>query len=227
MAAVAVVAVVLAILRSGSGVLLCVVLLYLASGYLFYRGIRESPGLAGLVFTLVGAAVNVLCIAFSVFPYGLTGLLFVALTWFLGLPLITGPGCIWARQPAPATAGLRRSPYFRWAMVVVVCLAPLSIFVSPWPFQLAFLASRPALERLADAVSEGQPVQFPARAGLFHIAVAVVDRASGNVALLDDSSPGRRSGFVRPAPGSVSAGPLTNLQFHARLTHRWWYGVED
>jgi hypothetical protein len=50
-----------------------------------------------------------------------------------------------------------------------------------WPLRLAFLASQPALDRMADRVAGGQALRGPVRASLFIVIGAAVDPSSGNV----------------------------------------------
>src|SRR5262249_53313702 len=82
-------------------------------------------------------------------------------TWFTraelqGCPFILGIGAAWATPATRRTARSRRSPLLAWPLVLAVALAPFSMLLTPWPLRLAFLASRPAMERLADRVAAGK-----------------------------------------------------------------------
>jgi hypothetical protein len=119
-----------------------------------------------------------------------------------------------------------------WPLVLVLALLPLSMLITFWPFRLAFLASRPAIERLADRVAAGHAVTSPEWTGLFRVVGSVVDPSTGNVGLVIDPDPSGRSGFVRVGvdPSVLvgrSNGPFYNLDFDLQLSERWWYECED
>src|SRR5262245_6908130 len=107
------------------------------------------------------------------------------------------------------------------------------MLLTPWPLRLAFLASRPAMERLADRVAAGRAVTSPEWAGLFQIVGSAVDPTTGNVGLITDPDPAGRSGFVRLSPAVRVDGPywnyrpFVNLNINEHLTGPWWYQNED
>lgn len=111
-------------------------------------------------------------------------------------------------------------------------MLPLSVFDTQWPLRLAFLASKPALDRLADRVAGGDVPRWPTRGGAFLVVGSDFDRVTGNVGLVTDANPGGRSGFIRyqldPAvPGGRRNGPFYNLFYDRQLCERWWYECED
>jgi hypothetical protein len=112
---------------------------------------------------------------------------------------------------------------------LIICVMML---FTHWPLRVAFFASKPALDRLADRVAAGQALRGPVRASLFIVIGAAVDPSSGNVGLIIDPDPSGRSGFVRPGlgpsatPGRVT-GPFYNLDFDLELFDGWRYQTED
>jgi hypothetical protein len=101
-----------------------------------------------------------------------------------------------------------------------------------WPLRLAFLASAPALDGLADRVAAGPGVTSPEWAGLFRVVATEVEPSNGNVGLIIDPDPSGRSGFVRggASPGlpvGRSGGPFYDLNLDMRLDDRWRYVCED
>jgi hypothetical protein len=115
-------------------------------------------------------------------------------------------------------------------LVLVLAFAPLSMLFTLWPLRLAFFASRPAMDRLADRVNAGQAIGSPEWAGLFRVVGSAIEPTKGNVGLIIDPNPGGRSGFVRTGPGvpaKKNLGPFWNLNFNEHLGGRWWYQNED
>ena len=124
------------------------------------------------------------------------------------------------------------SPLPVWSLVIVLVALPLSMLFTPWPLRLAFLASKPALDRLADRVATGQAPSRPVLAGLFIVVNSAVDPTSGNVGLITNPDPSGRSGFVRVSPASSTlpiraAGPFYNLNYDMEMGGGWRYQNED
>jgi hypothetical protein len=108
---------------------------------------------------------------------------------------------------------------------------PVATALTFWPLQFAFLAARPGLERLADQVKAGVSIAYPRRVGIFHILGSRLDQATGNVALLTDTSPGGPAGFVRNRAGRPSPygcfSPIRGDADHVSLWGGWCFHVED
>jgi hypothetical protein len=96
-----------------------------------------------------------------------------------------------------------------------------------WPFRLAFAASRPALDKLADQVARGEPVNTSRWAGAFRIVGSVVDPATGTIGLITDPNPGGRAGFARQHAQAAGSSPFYNLNYDVQLTEKWRYVEED
>jgi hypothetical protein len=178
-------------------------------------------GLA-VLFNLVYAA---LCICPDIYLIlGLEGIWFVVVA-----PPLLSFGVAWAFLATRRTAVPRRSPLAAWLSVAVLTVLPVLAPVSLWPFHLAFWAARPTLEVLADQVAAGQSVRFPRWAGLFRLAEARVDSASGNVGLLIEPNPNHPAGLVRLCPGNPPnyAGPIGGSDLSLHLGGAWWYREDD
>jgi hypothetical protein len=154
------------------------------------------------------------------------------LVWLLAFPIVCGAGAVWATAVTQRAATPHRSPFLAWPLVLLFAILPLTMPLTRWPFYLAFLASAPAMDRLADRVAAGQGIARPEWAGLFRVVGSDIVPSSANVGLIINPDPSGRSGFVRVggAP-SVSAGPSSgpfyNLNFDLKLCDRWRYECED
>jgi hypothetical protein len=179
--------------------------------------------LSGLSFGVVGTLTNILCLAICVVAYGFGGIALIGIGSFVTFPIVIGSGAAWAIAATRRTARPRYSPFWVWPLVLTAALLPLSMLITSWPFRLAFLVSRPALENVADRVAAGQAVTGPEWAGLFRVVGSAVDSASGNVGLITDQDPAGRSGFVRGRTG----GPFFNLNIYLPLCDEWTYQCED
>jgi hypothetical protein len=93
-----------------------------------------------------------------------------------------------------------------------------------WRLYLAFLASRPALETMADQVSAGQAVVLPQWAGVFRVVGTRVEPISNYPGFMTDSRWGR-TGFVRIPSGVTrnTRGPIVGAAFDVYLGDGWWY----
>jgi hypothetical protein len=119
-----------------------------------------------------------------------------------------------------------------WSLVIVLAALPLTMVFTPWPFRLAFLASKPAHNRLADRVAVGQAPRRQVSAGLFMVVGSIIDPASGNIGLIIDSDPSGRSGFVRfgrgfNMPQERRYGPFYNLDLDLDMYDGWAYQTVD
>jgi hypothetical protein len=232
MITVAVVAGLLAMALSPTGLAVTFGLLYLALigvQWWMFRGFRR---LSVLCFGVGVALVNILSATLCVYLLNLSSAFLMFIGWLVAFPVIIGTGVAWASAATRRSARPRRSPLVAWPLVLVLALLPLSMLLTFWPFRLAFLASRPALDRLADRVESGMPVTRPEWAGLFRVVASAVDPSSGNIGLIIDADPAGRSGFVRVSvgpgmPAARSNGPYYNLNFDLRLPESWWYECED
>jgi hypothetical protein len=232
MIAVAVAAGLLAALLSPIWLFVAFGLLYLALiGVLWwmFRGFRR---LSALSFGVVAALSNTLSAALCIYQLNLGGALLMFLSWFCAFPFVISAGAAWARAATRRTARPRRSPWLAWPLVLVLALSPLSMLLTFWPFRLAFLICRPAMDRMADRVGAGQPVTSPEWVGLFRVVGSAVDPATGTIGLIINQDPSGRSGFVRVSvgasiPAGAPNGPFYNLFFELQLRDRWWYECED
>jgi hypothetical protein len=189
-----------------------------------FRGLRR---VAARGFGMVATVANIGCAVLCISHLNLYGGVLMFAVWFLTFPFILGLGAAWATEATRCEAVPRRSPRLAWPMVLVLAFLPLTMLVTAWPLRLAFLASRPALDRLADRVAGGQAPGLPIWAGVFRVVGSVVDPVTGNVGLIIDPAPSGRSGFVRLARGGRRGGPFYNLNFDLFLGDRWWYECED
>jgi hypothetical protein len=192
-----------------------------------FHGFRR---VAALCFGVAGGLANLATAMVCIYKLKLGVAILSIWGWFILLPIILGAGAGWATAATGATVESRRSPFLVWPLVLVLAFAPLSMLLTHWPLRLAFLVSRPAMERLADRVAAGQRITRPELAGLFLVVGSGVDRAKGNVGLIVDADPSGRSGFVRlgpDVPEHDTYGPFYNLNFNEHLADRWFYQDED
>jgi hypothetical protein len=153
---------------------------------------------------------------------------FTLLATLITTPIALGLGAAWAQSATSPDAVPRRSLPFAWFRVLILATLLPTMFTH-WPHRLAFLASRPSLNRLADRVSAGQLIQQPEWAGLFWIVGSDLDLKNGNIALITDLNPGGRSGLVRLGTNNPTnpLGPLVNLSTDEALDGRWRCQEED
>ncbi len=232
MIVVAVVAGLLAVALSPTALVVTFGLLYVALIGVQWRIFRGFRRLSLLCFGVVVALINILNATLCVYLLNLGGGVLMFIGWIVAFPTVIGTGAAWASAATRRSARPRRSPLVAWPLVLVLALSPLSMLLTYWPFRLAFLASRPAMDRLADRVEAGQRVTSPEWAGLFRVVASAVDPSTGNVGLVIDADPSGRSGFVRASvgpgmPAARSNGPFHNLNFDLQLPERWWYECED
>jgi hypothetical protein len=191
--------------------------------WLVFRG-RQRYSAFG--FWVSATLINVLYAAACVAPdaYALPALY---LGWMvIAAPVIGGFGAAWVRLATRQDATPRRSSPAGWLAVIALSGMPLVTLWTLWPLHLAFLASRPSLERLADQVAAGQVSGFPRWAGLFRIAGSAVEPATGNVGLMIEPNPNGPTGFVR-ALSQNRAGPFRGDDLYVDLGRGWDYREED
>src|SRR5690349_17630477 len=95
------------------------------------------------------------------------GVLCMALGSFCGITMVLGFGVAWATAEAQRGVTHRLSILLACLSVPMLAGAPTTMLLTAWPHRLAFLASQPALERLADRVAAGQAPHSPAWAGVY------------------------------------------------------------
>jgi hypothetical protein len=190
---------------------------------------QESQRFAMLCFwiltILTNAIIVIFCVAPSIYFVGL-----VLIIWFaFFMPAIAVFGIAWASLATRKSTGRVWSPVAVWLSTILLTFMPLATVGTQWPLRLAFVVTRPSLDRLADQVAAGQNVSFPRWVGPFRLAGSAVDGVSGNVGLMIDANPSGPSGFVRISPGvpPESTGPFRwdNLLVH--LGWGWEYREED
>ena len=230
MIAVAVVAGLLALVLSPHGLAIAFGLLYFALiGVLWwmFRGFRK---LAALCLGVVAAAIFIWCTGLCIYCLNMGGFFWMIVIWFFAFPIILGSGGAWAAAATRRRSRPRRSPLLAWPLVLVLAFAPFSMTLTPWPLRLAFLASRPAMERLANRVGRGEGINRPEWSGVFRVVGSAIEPGTGNVGLIIDGDPGGRAGFVRLGPGVPETNtyvPFYNLNFNEPLGRRWFYQSED
>ena len=232
MIAVAVIACFLALLESSGGFLTICVLLSLLLAVMSRAMLGGQRRLALWAFAIASVAVNCSLAALCIYALNMGGIASMFLGSVCGIPLILGFGTAWSAAATRRETVRRRSPLLAWPLVIVLATLPLTILFTQWPLRLAFLASKPALDRLADRVATGQAPLRPIRAGLFMVVNSAVDPTTGNVGLITDPNPSGRSGFVRvsPAPNtspSRVSGPFYNLNGDLQMGWGWRYQNED
>jgi hypothetical protein len=194
-----------------------------------FRGFRR---ISALCFGVVVALINTLSAALCIYLLNTGGTFLMILGLFSAFPVVISSGVAWASAATRQTARPRRSPLLACSMVMDLAVLPMSMLLTSWPFRLAFIASRSAMDRLADRVDTGHAVTSPEWVGLFRVVRSAVDPSTGNVGLIVHRDPSGRSGFVRVSvgpgiPAGRSNGPFYNLNFDLQLCDRWWYKCED
>jgi hypothetical protein len=232
MVAVAVIACFLALLVTAGGFLTICFLFGLLLAVMSGVMLRGHRSLALWGFGIASVAVNCSLAGLSIYAFKMWGMIGMALGSLCGVPLILGFGTAWSAAATRREAVRRRSPLLAWPLVIVLAALPLTILFTQWPFHLAFLASKPALDRLADRVAAGHAPGRPVRAGLFMVVNSEVDPTNGNVGLVTDSNSSGRSGFVRVSPTPSTApgrvfGPFYNLNVDLPMGEGWRYQNDD
>jgi hypothetical protein len=194
-----------------------------------FRGLRH---LSALSFGIAAASYTTLSALLCVYRPDVGGAFVMIICQLCTFPVVVGAGVAWASVATRRTGKSRRSPLLAWPLVVLFAILPPSMVVGFWPLRLAFLVSRPALERLADRVAAGADVAGPEWVGMFVVFGSEVDPVTGNVGLIVNPDPSGRSGFLRinPSPSTPtgrSIGPFRDIYLDLQLRDRWWYECED
>jgi hypothetical protein len=210
-----------------------VVTLFLAACAALAHGlwlaVRRFKRLPATAFGVAGSMLNLLCFVASMAGSPSIVVILSALPCLIGTAVVVGFGAAWCFASARDLKLSRRSLVLRWTVVAVISLAPVTMLFTQWPFRLAFLVSRPALERLADEVGAGAPLTSPRWAGVFVIVGSAVDAKTGNVGLITDPNPSGRTGFERyGALGRPGAGgAFYNFWSEMQLDENWRFAEED
>ncbi len=191
-----------------------------------WQSARPFQRVSALGFAVAASSMNatalVSSVAFSLFPR----IAILVLLCVFAMPITFGFGAAWSTPPG-RTRAITCQAVLRWATTLALSLAPITMLLTPWPFRLAFLASQPSLERLADRVGAGNPVTTPEWAGVFRIVGSDRNTVTGAVGLITDPNASGRSGFERRGPAPPGNGPFYNLSYDLKLTGKWRYVEED
>jgi hypothetical protein len=230
MIAVAAVAGLLALALSPNGIAIAFGLLYLSLVGIVWLEFRDKKKRAARYFGIASAVAIVGCAVLCIYFLNFGGRVLMFIVWFFTFPVILGAGGAWATAATRPTSRPRRSPFLAGPLVMVAAFAPLSMILTSWPLRLAFLASRPAMERLANRVADGERPSQPEWAGLFRVIGTDVQSKKGNIGLIIVADSTGRSGFVWLGPGVAEQdthGPFYNLDLDIHLGGRWFYQCED
>ncbi len=165
-----------------------------------FHGFRR---VSAVCFGFMAALSNIATAGLCIYLLNIVGVFLMLLFWLLTFPLIFSAGAAWATTATRGEARSECSPLWALPLVLTVGILPLTMRLTPWPLRLAFLASAPALDSMADRVAAGQGVTSPEWAGLFRVVGSEVEPSNGNVGLITIPDPSGRSGFVR---GGASPG---------------------
>jgi hypothetical protein len=191
--------------------------------------LKRMRGVAARVFWGLAVSINVAYAAACVAP----DLYFLAPFYFgsvIVVPTIAAFGVAWANLATREDATPRRFESTVKVPVAFFSALPILTLSTYWPLHLAFLASRPALEQLADRVAAGRVTGLPRRAGVFWVAGFRIDNATGNVGLITDPNPTGPNGFVRVRPGASAEDPLRTIvgsNLNVDLGGGWSYRDAD
>ena len=185
--------------------------------------------IAAIGFVGLSILSNCLYVVASIYPDYMLMPLYIA--WMLVLlPSIGALGTAWIKLATHDNADPRKSPFISWALVIVLAILPGITISTLWPLHLAFLASRPSLERLADRVEAGQMIVSPHWIGPFRLSESAVDSDSKTVGLFIDPNPGGRTGLVRVHSETPEVHPfalLLGTDTNVELGWGWSYRQDD
>jgi hypothetical protein len=190
---------------------------------------RDFQRLAMFCFWIPTFLTNAMFAFFCTIP----GIYFVGLVlviWFaFFMPAIAVFGIAWASLETRKCTGRLWSPMAVWLSTILLTLMPLATVGTQWPLRLAFLATRPAFERVANQIAAGRSVSFPRWVGPFLLAHSAVDPVSGNVGLSIDQNLVGRSAFVRVGRGDPHdrTGPFPWDNLCVDLGWGWEYRADD
>ncbi|QDV36562.1 hypothetical protein [Tautonia plasticadhaerens] len=196
-------------------------------GVLAWLASRRRRKAAAVAFAasvgLAAAPIILLC----AYWLNIAGVALAVLWAILTVPPTIGFGIAWASEFRQEGGPGWRASVPPWTLVLASAALLISMIPTLWPLRLAFLASRPSLDRLADRVAAGETLVRPARAGLYRIVASRLEPRSGSVALLTDDHLAGGSGFVRLSTRLPQHSPMSNLNFNVHLGRRWRYQDED
>jgi len=189
---------------------------------------RRWPGRAGWWFGVSAVLCNVL-VAWGGLPDpGVEALVVMTAAALLTLPAMAVAGAAWAAS-TPVGEVLGKRPGARaWCSVVLLAGLPLSMILFQWPFRLVFLASRPALERLADRVEAGNPPTFPVSTGYYTVHFCAKNDEGVYLFILPRND--NPCHFVRARVEVSHASPFWEYDFRDNridLFGRWFYIGHD
>jgi hypothetical protein len=222
----------LVLLKALGGFVIICILWALILTVIFWVLLRGQRRRASCGFGIASLGLNCSLAAFSIYALNMWGTVCMFLGSFCGVPGILGFGMAWAVAATHRGTVRRRSPLVAWPLVIVLASLPLTMLLTHWPLYLAFLASKPPLDRLADQIAAGYVPRGPLRCGLFLVVGCAVDPKTGNVGLITNSDPSGRSGFVRVNLATTTqprplSGPFYNLNYDLQMSEKWWYQNED
>jgi hypothetical protein len=188
---------------------------------------RGRCRLAAICFWAPACITNSYIAAESVTPEGWPTITRILVSLFVLLPTLLAMGVAWACLATRKTPAVRGMPWVVGLSVIVLSVMPATTSMSLWPCRLAFLATRPRLERLAKRVSAGHAITYPQWVGPFRVNGSNVDPATKNVALLTDTDPSCPAGFIRDTVGNCWGTTVRGDALHLDLGPGWCYHVED
>jgi hypothetical protein len=165
MTAVLYVAVLLWLLRDGHAVP-SVGMAWFALTFVCWASVRGRRRPAGICFGASVIATNSLAAPVCFYYEGwVWTVAFIGLLG--GMPMIFGFGAAWVGAAMRRDMDHSRPPFASWSPLLAIVIAlsmamtPVMTLLTFWPLRVAFLMSRPALERLADQVVAGTAPPLP------------------------------------------------------------------
>lgn len=206
-----------------AGLLGILLLADLAAAAVVWAFLRRSPTVAVLYVFVTGVLAVLLPIALTICYPGILGEIFTVLALAILLPLLVGAALAWSLAAADRPRTLARL-----SLGLACALSPLATLATDWPLRVAFLASRPSFEHLADRLTLGLPTPFPSRAGCFLVRSATLYPSTGHISFDIASTPAAFSGFVRRSPSNPNTpGPIVNLSDRIIVADGWSYETSD
>lgn len=149
-------------------------------------------------------------------------LLALFLPYLLSMPLLFGSTGLWLMGI------VEREHFWRGRKCSIalglVCLLLLGSYWLRWPLQLAFVVSRPALNRLVDQAEQGQVPHGPVWAGAFR--VELVNQRNGYWSLWIDANSSGPDALVYGLPADNVRNSF-NVWSHGQLDENWHIINED
>ncbi len=209
-------------------ILLMMLAAWVGSGFLGWRLARRFP--MPTLRAFVACSMLFVTVVFHMKIYSNNSHGYQVLFFLIAASLAPGVGTAlglmlsFAEEP-PSRWGPIVGLYFAIGFPLVCC------FSGREPLRLAFLASRPALDRLADRIERGEQVNLPERAGVYRIVASRRDPRTGEVLLLIDDRNYTQSGFARNPkpiqPGDDNLDGPALIWLRLGLDPPWSYKYED